>query len=124
MSDESDGNEWNPDDSDYVMSCPFWIDTDSYTDRDRHMFVAGFEFATILRHIEEVDGPLETVIHRENESRVRMACGRFGRKCEIAQHDGQPEDIKMSDGEICETVISTIYDVENPWWSYLKILKR
>ena len=76
--------EWGP-------VCPFWIDTDAYTDRDRDMFVAGYEFAAVLRAIRETPGEYRTTIHRENESRVRMACARFGRRCEISpcepEHD-------------------------------------
>lgn len=77
----------------YEMVCPFWIDTDAYSDRDRQMFTAGFEFAGILAHLEHNPGPLNKPIHRENESRVRMACGRFSRTCEIKaakrKHDPQ-----------------------------------
>jgi hypothetical protein len=67
----------------YGLIYPFWVDTDAYSDRDRAMFAAGFEFATILRHARFEAGPLATIIHRENESRVRMACGRSGRRCAI-----------------------------------------
>lgn len=68
---------------DYHLMCPFWIDTDAYTDRDRLMFVAGYEFHLVLRHIRTDSGTLSTTIHRENESRIRMACGRFERVCKI-----------------------------------------
>lgn len=78
-------------DHDFELVCPFWIDTDAYSPRDQLMFVAGYEFAILLRHIREEDGELLTTIHRENESRTRMACARFGRQCEMTtcelEHD-------------------------------------
>jgi hypothetical protein len=67
----------------YREALPFWTDTDAYTDRDRAMFTAGFEFAQLVWVLENKPGQIDTVIHRENESRVRMACGRFGRSCII-----------------------------------------
>lgn len=67
----------------YGLVCPFWIDTDAYSDRDRSMFACGVEFAAILDHARDAPGPLSAVIHRENESRVRMLCGRFRRTCRI-----------------------------------------
>lgn len=69
---------------------PFWIDTDGYTDRDRDMFVAGFEFQMVYRLIQ--DGCYGSrPIHRENESRIRMMCGRMGIKCTITQIEGFDE---------------------------------
>jgi hypothetical protein len=73
------------DSAEFSSYCPFWIDTDAYSDRDRAMFVAGYEFAIVLAHIERDADEFSTTIHRENESRIRMACGRFGRRCEIEQ---------------------------------------
>jgi hypothetical protein len=66
----------------YRMSMPFWIDTDAYSDRDREMFVAGVEFEMIYCQLE-AGGPFKRTIHRENESRTRMMCGRLGRRCSI-----------------------------------------
>lgn len=72
--------------NEYNLVCPFWIDTESYTNRDRFMFVCGAEFEIILNAIRRIKKEkFQTTIHRENESRVRMACGRFGRKCTIRQ---------------------------------------
>lgn len=69
---------------------PFWIDTDGYTDRDREMFVCGAEFMLILARLREdllpALGPMP--IHRENESRLRLLCGRNGLKCTITPHKG------------------------------------
>ncbi len=31
----------------FIISTPFWIDDDPYTDRDRKMFVAGVEFEMV-----------------------------------------------------------------------------
>jgi hypothetical protein len=75
----------------FGLVCSFWIDTDGYSDRDRQMFTAGFEFADLLSHVQCDPSPLSKTIHRENESRVRMMCSRFGRPCEITpcetEHD-------------------------------------
>lgn len=74
-----------PDDADagHSLACPFWIDTDAYTDRDRHLFVCGYEFHQLLHCIRNPGTGRLFTFHRENESRVRMACGRFGRECVI-----------------------------------------
>lgn len=78
-------------DAEFGLVCPFWIDTDAYTDRDRQMFVCGYEFATIMHHARNSPEPFRSTIHRENESRLRMMCARFGWSCEIeaceAEHD-------------------------------------
>jgi len=66
----------------FMLVCPFWIDTDAYTDRDRSMFVAGVEFQMFLGELQTGEA-FELPIHKENESRIRMACGRFGRRCSI-----------------------------------------
>jgi hypothetical protein len=78
-------------DGGYALVCPFWIDTEAYTDRDRAMFVAGHEFAEVLRHIREDGRRFATTVHRENESRIRMACGRFGRRCAIEPVDPEQD---------------------------------
>ncbi len=70
---------------DNALFCPFWIDTAGYTDRDREMFVCGYEFCAILGHITTHAEGLTVLIHRENESRLRMLCGRFKRTCNIEQ---------------------------------------
>ena len=73
-------NEWG-----LVQS--YYIDTDAYTDLDRQMFVCGAEFEMVSNLLSEGwtgDRP----IHRENESRIRMLCGRVGVHCEIDQHEG------------------------------------
>ncbi len=56
---------------DYELVTKFWIDTDGYSDRDREMFVCGFEFADVLGAVEvavDIDRP----VHTENEDRIRM----------------------------------------------------
>lgn len=73
--------------NDYEIVLPFWIDTDGYTERDRLMFVCGAEFImveTLLRNGWRGSRP----IHRENESRFRMLCGRQGIACQIVAHIG------------------------------------
>jgi len=64
------------------LICPFWIDTEAYTSRDQLMFCAGCEFCDILNKIRFSMEEVNLTIHRENESRIRMACGKFGRNCE------------------------------------------
>jgi hypothetical protein len=86
---------------DWGLILPFWIDTDAYTDRDREMFVSGYEFAMLAALVESGES-FQKPIHRENESRVRMLCGRRQRQCSITPHEGY-------DG--CET------------WSELKVEK-
>lgn len=77
----------NDGDTEYGLVLPFWIDTDAYSDRDRAMFVAGVEFHMIAALLE--DGWRGTrLLRRENESRVRMLCGRYGVRCAISQHTG------------------------------------
>jgi len=76
----------------YVCKMPFWIDTDAYSDRDRQMFVCGAEFMLLITELEVLAGvgPLsgiERVIHKENESRARMACGRMRLQCEFKSED-------------------------------------
>lgn len=69
------------------LVCPFWIDTDAYSDRDREMFVAGVEFQMVYALL--TDGWRGSrPVHRENESRLRMLCGRLKVPCEITPHTG------------------------------------
>lgn len=79
---ESGCNEGSESDG-YELVCPFWIDTAAYSDRDQFMFCCGYEFGEVLRNIRFNDDMIIMIIHCENESRVRMACGRFGRRCKI-----------------------------------------
>lgn len=64
-------------DHEYNLVLPFYIDTDGYTDRDREMFVCGFEFNSIYQSIQRKDD-WHQPIHTENASRVRMMCGKLG----------------------------------------------
>ena len=84
MSDESDG---------FRIVAPYWFDTDAYTDRDRLMFVCGAEFEMVMDYLRSDDnGPMGRTIHKENESRIRLLCGRFGRGCTITpvEHEHDP----------------------------------
>jgi len=76
-------------DGDEKWECvvPFWIDTDGYSDRDREMFVCGIEFQMLLADLGSGD-EIRRPIHRENESRVRMLCGKVKRRCKITAHSG------------------------------------
>ena len=74
-------------DRDYGLEMPFWIDTDAYTDRDREMFVAGVEFQQIYTELKSGWRGSKPV-HRENESRLRMMCGKLGVPCSIKQTEG------------------------------------
>lgn len=74
----------------FDICVPFIIDGDAYSDRDRAMFVAGYEFCQI-RNFLEVNPPgteLSKPIHNENVDRVRVLCGRFRRECVIEELDG------------------------------------
>ena len=68
--------------AEWGMVQSFWIDTSAYSDRDRLMFVCGVEFEMVRRML---DGRWEGshTIHTENESRIRMMCGRRGAACSI-----------------------------------------
>lgn len=70
MIEANDSQQWHP-----VM--PFWIDTDAYSPRDRDMFVCGIEFQMVYQAILE-KRDWDQCIHTENESRVRMMCGKLG----------------------------------------------
>lgn len=61
MSDSEEGQQWG-------LVMPFWIDTEAYSQRDREMFVAGFEFNTVCEMLKN-DGEHRATVHRENESR-------------------------------------------------------
>lgn len=61
----------------FEIEMPFWIDTDAYSDRDRLMFTCGVEFQMVYRAVSNKDDWYQ-VIHNENESRVRMMCGKLG----------------------------------------------
>lgn len=61
----------------------FYIDTDGYTDQDRAMFVAGFDFCKIVDRLRYEDGRSHLTIRSENASRARMAAAKFGRNVKI-----------------------------------------
>lgn len=65
---------------------PFWIDTEGYTDRDREMFVCGVEFQMIYQAVLDGKG-WNQCIHTENESRVRLMCGKLRIPVTIARYD-------------------------------------
>lgn len=67
------------------LSMPFFLEAECYSPRDHEMFVAGYEFAQVVRKLEEEPGPFEQTIHPENESRARMAAGRLGRRATTEQ---------------------------------------
>lgn len=81
----------NGEDDQYELVTPFWTDTDGYTDRDRVMFAAGFEFAELRRAMIACDCEGSRVIQTENESRVRMLCARYGYTCAITPCDNLDE---------------------------------
>lgn len=72
-----------PGESEWGLICPFWIDTEHYSDRDRLMFCAGYEFAEILQYLRQNPELSQFTILKENESRVKMAAGRFQRVVHI-----------------------------------------
>jgi hypothetical protein len=72
----------------YSLVMPFVIDGDGYTDRDRQMFVAGYEFCQLHEFLEANPGVgLHKPVHRENEDRIRVLCRRLGRKCSLMPVD-------------------------------------
>lgn len=74
-------------DRDYSMIMPFWIDTSGYTGRDREMFVCGVEFNMVYEQLK-TGWSGSRPIHRENESRIRMMCGKMRVDCKITPHEG------------------------------------
>lgn len=79
-------SEANPQDAEWSPVMPFWIDTDGYTDRDREMFVCGVEFQMIYEAIK-AGRCWSQCIHTENESRVRLMCGKLGSPCKMERYD-------------------------------------
>lgn len=72
----------------YGLVMPFVIDGDGYSDRDRALFVAGYEFCQLHVFLEEnPQEGLDKPIHCENEDRVRVLCGRLGRTHAISPID-------------------------------------
>jgi hypothetical protein len=67
----------------YECVLPFYIDTEGYSDRDRLMFVCGFEICQLVDQIKAgYRGARELPIHTENASRVRMMGKYLGVKIE------------------------------------------
>lgn len=66
------------------LQSSLYIDTDGYTDRDRLMFGCGVEFHMVMKHMTSDRRPLDKMIHRENESRIRMLAGQLKRRCTIS----------------------------------------
>lgn len=64
---------------------PFVFDGEGYSNRDRLMFVSGYEFALIHLALEmgDPEGTVDKSMPRENEDRVRVLCARYGRTCEF-----------------------------------------
>jgi len=74
-------------DAEYGMVMSFWIDTNRYSDRDREMFVCGVEFQMVYETIKD-KRDWSQCIHTENESRIRMICGRLGLPVKMVRHCG------------------------------------
>jgi len=85
-----DGNSTNQDDgimdTEYSLITKFYLDTNGYSDRDRLMFCCGYEFQSIVNILDSGESAT-LVIHRENESRIRMLCGSRGRVHQITYVD-------------------------------------
>lgn len=81
--------EWSPEKDRRENGFGFFIDTTGYTDRDRLMFMCGFELCLLGQELK-AGGKVVRVIHRENTSRVRMALHKSGRVGTITLCD--PED--------------------------------
>jgi hypothetical protein len=78
----------------FSLVTPFWIDTDGYSDRDRLMFSCGVEFQ-MTRELLATGDHFSRPIHAENESRLRMLCGRAGRTFEITQVSDQWSNLEV-----------------------------
>lgn len=76
--------------SEYDLILSFYIDTDGYDKRDRDMFTAGVEYQMVYEQLMSGEA-FARPIHRENESRIRMMCGKNGRYCETRSIDGYDE---------------------------------
>lgn len=64
------------------LACPFWIDTSGYSNRDRDMFVAGFEYGLIYCNL--ITGrAFSAVFAAENFDRVRMLLDEHKRKYRV-----------------------------------------
>jgi hypothetical protein len=70
-------------DEGFGLVMPFVIDGESYSDRDRAMFVAGYEFCQLHVFLDGISKP----VHAENEDRIRVLCGRLKRACSISRID-------------------------------------
>lgn len=90
-----DEGQLSSEEPEWGLLVSFFIDTDAYTDRDRHLFCCGYEFCSIVEHLRFSPGSLSTTVHRENESRSRMAAARFGRKVtlQICEPEYDPQGI-------------------------------
>ena len=78
------------DEPEYHIEMPYWIDGPAYSDRDRDMFVNGAEFQMIYEIVKRQKW-WEGNIHKDNESRIKMMCGKLNLKCEITSIDGYDE---------------------------------
>ena len=58
---------------------PLGIDVPEMSDRDREMFVLGFEYAQVGRMIGE-GARHSTLVHVENMARLRALADRYGRE--------------------------------------------
>lgn len=80
---------------------PFLIDGKGYTDRDREMFVCGYEFAqnhAFLMTGSETAWP--RLVHRENEFRLRNLISKFGRTYKFTPVEDQPEWLTLDVGPV------------------------
>lgn len=69
---------------DVYLACPFWIDTDGYSSRDRDMFVAGFEYGLVYCNLVTRNA-CTLQIGMENFDRTRMLLSACKRKYRIVQ---------------------------------------
>ena len=89
------------DSSDFGLVMPFFIDTDGYSDRDRLMFVCGVEFQMVYEAAKAGRG-WNQAIHTENESRVRMMCGKLGLPCKVTRHCDTWSELEIPKREVSE----------------------
>lgn len=81
----------------YGMVMPFVIDGEGYSDRDRAMFVLGYEFCQLHVFLEENPGEgISKPVHLENEDRIRVLCGRLERAHWFSRMDRTWSQLEIS----------------------------
>jgi hypothetical protein len=70
----------------YRLEIPHFTDTDGYTDRDREMFAAGWEYRNVAAFFR-IPAGRKLAIRAENGNRVRMLAAQMKRSVLIEPGD-------------------------------------